>query len=448
MWRLLWDTTRPLSFQHGNLPSGTAENQPAVGCFSPEEVALVAEVELHVCASLRHLARASSEDIVPAFHASGASHGCVEFDPLDPLATAEESREDSGLLSPCRNVYSTGSCKMQAGRGTDHTDDSAPRLGDDGDGSGNEGETVDASLTSSFAKAFERVVLVAWTLFVHSQLVNALLRGDIVCCVAWSMRFMGIGEPWSMRRIHELVVSTLEVLVEPHGPGADAARSCPQALHFLRDSCETYLRLPVIPRFKARLHRAISELCDLGVLSHGASPSEDAGHPGLQAVIAAILSPDGVANEAGQPSVAYGPDESPEALPASRAHDPLHERFRGLAAEAAAAHLGGACALNARQRLLGGAEALALLRAGGPRAEERRRHFEDVLASVPQRARCLADLEDDERASGEGGPPGAIGPEDVLVDVWADLREFEALTRLVGQDNCGFCCTPSRRPQF
>uniref|UniRef100_A0A7S4RHC3 Uncharacterized protein n=2 Tax=Alexandrium monilatum TaxID=311494 RepID=A0A7S4RHC3_9DINO len=469
-WQPLWDAARlPGPQTHGTrspAAAGAAEGRPEVSCFGPDEAALVAEVELHVCAAIRHLARASNEEGAAAWHSPGASRGCVEFEAVDPLSPAKEGMEEACSLSPKGGVQ-RGADGRDRGEGADRADAN-------GKGGGMDMAAAEVHPTPAFAKALERLVLLAWTFFVHAQLMNALLRGDVMCCVAWALRFMGVGDPWSLRRIHELVVNAFEVLVEhPRGPEDDDAgteEGCggnPPELRFLHEACAVYLRLPVIPRFEVRLRRSVADLCELGLLQQGSGNDlapEEGGRPGLPSVIAALLDPEMCQGEA---SLAYGPDESPETLQAARADDGLHMLFRRRLLEAMAEHLEegtvAGCALEARRRLLCGAEALALLQQGGgawpgrekEEAEEAARQglLPEVLASVPQppppqrlRARSLAELE--ERGNEEhSGLQEGIGPEDVLLDVWADLREFEALSRLVARDNCGFCCSsPGRHP--
>merc|ERR1712129_75277 len=250
-----------------------------------------------------------------------------------------------------------------------------------------------------------------------------------------------------------------EMAVERHtgdGCAADGQAGAPSTsdLTFLHESCAIYLRVPIIPRFEARLRRCVSGLCDSGLLQPGSSldPSatgDHTGKPGLQLVVDSIVSPASSKDVSGGPAGSeFG--SSGKGLGAFRVADRVRACFRETLMAAAEGHLDCGCALDVRRRVLAGMQAALLLMSGDSWSEERQFFFVEALASVPQRPSCLVvreeefeevQDEDDDDSFPELRSTSAVVLEDVTLDLWADLQDGEVFSRIVCRDRCGLCCT-------
>jgi len=282
----------------------------------------------------------------------------------------------------------------------------------------------------------ERIVEVAWAFFLHAHLLDALLHGDVIRSVAWCMRFLGVGEPWSLRRIQELVITALEVMVEHRGGLEDLSAG---ALQFLHESCETYLGVPIIPRFQGRLRKSVSGLCESGIFKREGSRDDPSSKTTLDTLIASILDVD---------SSSAAPqqfDETGKGLEAFRKADNLHAVFRRTVLESVFAHAGTGCTFDAYGRVMAGAEASSSLQSGASWIDGQRQEFLEVISCVPQAGRRsvgLAALE--EPASGHPSNTIGVGLEDVMLDLHADLQDGEVSWRNSGRGKCGICCTTKK----
>lgn len=212
----------------------------------------------------------------------------------------------------------------------------------------------------------------------------------------WAVRFLGLAEPWGLRRAQELVLHALELMVEhPAGMATvpDKGReSLPESWSCLREACMTYLAAPIIPRFEGRLKKSVSGLIDLGLRSvppgggaDGATPlSGDQCQVALEKTLSLLLGPEGGEDNSGGARPRREFDGSGKGLGGLRAGDGVHGALRRVLAEAALGHLEVGCRLPARRAVLAGAQAIAEHGSGGAWPEEQRRHLLEVLSSVPE----------------------------------------------------------------
>lgn len=325
-------------------------------CLSPADASLIAEAEAQTCASLRHLARACP--------------------PAWPVCTGR------GAAPAIRPVA---------------TDAAAPLAG--------------LPLTPDFAARAEELLDAAWAFFLRTRLTDAIIRGDLLGAGAWAMRCLGLGQPWSLRRLHEFVVLVLELLSEgldPKSPGdmvdVGGAGVGAGALWFFCEAGACYVGIPVIPRLEARLHRCLVGLADktskLVQLATLHAPEHREALDGFLATIATLASATKVVGNFG------GPDFS-ATLRKLRAGDALHVAFsRGLAEGVFEHNDAQSCPLDAAVVVAAGAEAAVELCGGAAWPSERRSRLMSALA-------CLEgpDLEDFEEQS-----PRALSLDDVSVE--------------------------------
>jgi len=344
----------------------------AAGCMSSRELDIITEVEVHVSAALRHLGHASSHlhEVGELFSADLRGDG--------KKGNAEAQWEDASTAED-------GSVAAEGGRafptyGTTPKDSSMSPKAIPPISSFESQISLDDSdkLGPSFATCQSTFGEAIWTFFVHLQLVSALFRGDVLLLCAWSLRLLGLPGPWSLRRLQEFVVGTLELLVErPDGLSKEPPSQ--EALRFFWDACATYLTAPVIPRLQTRLKNSVAALRKSGVLRQEVVGD---GSKRLQQSIAAIL---------GETSVEGNFDGTGNALEAFRASDELHEAFQRAMREAVVARVDRGCPLDVRNHTLKSFEALSappLLRK--PMSEAKRKELLQALASVPQHDRIKA----------------------------------------------------------
>lgn len=383
------------------------------GCLSFQEVDLVAEVEVHVCAALRHLARASEQEAQAARVARmgpGASRGRVGFEAatarcfLDEGPECELSSTGSGA-DDCTSAKSGAEVRPTSKKGS--IDDVASpaastRAGNDGSESGRDGCDSSSSGTGygpAFAACFERLVQVAWAFYLRVQLLGALLRGDALESATWSVRFLGLAEPWGLRRVQELALHTLEFTVEmlQTSKGLEVANT-DDAWKGLREACIAYLGAPVIPRFESRLKRSVSSMSDLGLRPQksrksvystaGESMNGDLDIAGdLEKTLLSLLGDCGVGVQGTTATTGTSAprqfDGSGRGLGAFRAADQHHAAFRKTLVEATSGHCEGICQLDPLWPTLAGAEAAAKMRVHSSWPPERHRHMLEVLSSMP-----------------------------------------------------------------
>jgi len=499
------------------------------GCLSSMEADLIAEVEVHVCAALRHLARASEQEAAAARAARmgpGASRGRVGFEAMsnlvgdtmgvDECSGCELSSTGSGCEELPTAQHNEYRCQFKVDTDTaaDDMGDPSPvastRAGNDGSESGGdwcESSTSGAGMGPAFAACLERLIEVTWAFLLRVQLIDAVLRGDVLQSAAWSVRFLGLAEPWGLRRVQELTLHALELLADdPETLKLDSDAALDTAWDCLREACAAYLGAPIIPRFEARLKRSVERLAKLGLRRprssgcSGDSGSNGSGSPNatslqggqqsvrweaaLEKTLSALLEPDGGAG-AGSQGADSGRaprqfDGSGRGLRAFRSADRLYASFRRALVEATAGHPDGCCHLDARTPVLVGAEAAALLSARGPWSDQKRRQLSEVLGCIPLQLLPSATLQvqppgsapaphsiacshsiglepgglDD--ASDEGCPAaaGLEGGGILLEDVQLDVEKLLAPRRTAGlpgtpkdaaQDPWGLCCSGGNR---
>lgn len=366
---------------------------PSFASLSHEENALIAEVEVHVCAALRHLSRVAASDDQVA---------------VDVDCEAEPSTQSGGVSS-----------RWQA-----------------------------------FATCRQSMMEAAWVFFLHANLNKSVLSGDIQVAAGWAIRFLGVGGPWTLRRLQELVVVAFEVLLDfftaerTSAAGAEHRGLPPEIdarMIFLRDSCVAYLSAPIIPRFQTRLRRCVAGLREAGFFAPRGAESAS-----LDGVIAHLLG-EGDANVEVQQKF----DGSGKGLELFREKDALHSAFCKAFTHASEQHLDGSCVLDVRQNVLHGANTVSILRSGDPWSKEDRANFLRTVGCVPEAERAsrkeisggslssLSALEVDED---DIKGLSIVGPEDVRLGWECDLKNGGlGLAKLIaGMDGCGGFCSAQR----
>eukprot|EP00927_Polykrikos_kofoidii_P050451 TRINITY_DN44367_c0_g1_i1.p1 TRINITY_DN44367_c0_g1~~TRINITY_DN44367_c0_g1_i1.p1 ORF type:complete len:729 (+),score=102.38 TRINITY_DN44367_c0_g1_i1:142-2328(+) len=395
------------------------------GCVSSDEASVVAEAETHICAALRHLARASAREdaahlvMTARWSGSGASLGRVGFEAVDPL------RDDAASTSPvssdeCFPGGSTkGNAPSEGNDGTMHTaemerlatpearqdychgDDlcghsgqhnevysgeaawQAARANSATDGGSDPHGNRRPTLPPSFSPFFDRLVDVAWVFFLRMRLADALLHGDLLRSATCAVRLLGLGEPWKCKIVQEFVVLTLEFVAEKLTAShiseiCAGGERCSEQDSFrgFQEACALYLIVPIIPRFEARLRR-----CVRGLSKSGAFTAHVGGiGSSLKAALSEISSwSEGHGDDASRPQF----DESGKGLKVFRASDPLHRMLREALASAVDDHSAGACTLDAARVAVAGAEALMRLNNGPSWTPENRWRFINRVGSVP-----------------------------------------------------------------
>lgn len=265
----------------------------------------------------------------------------------------------------------------------------------------------------AFAACFERLIEVVWAFYLRAQLLNALLRGDALESASWSVRFLGLAEPWGLRRVQELTLHGLELTSEilQGGIGQEAEmsrQSLDGAWHQLREACVAYLGAPIIPRLDARLKRSVSSLSELGLRPsssfHNPGPDSTIDEPvpsrvcgdtdetiaakdvvgKLEKKLASLLGPGGHGSPGG---IGASPprqfDEKGRGLRAFRSSDAVHTAFRRAFVEAAAGHPDGKCQLDPRHAVIQGAEVATMLGKEPAWSTEGFGQLREVLSSTP-----------------------------------------------------------------
>lgn len=430
-WRRVWGRGPEDGPGEGATRVGAGARRPARAAFSSctaEEALLSREAEVHVCASLRHLARARElrttelQSRRAEAYAVEPGHGQRRQPGCSPQGEASD-----GTLVVAAPVESEEAEDRLAAPESEGGQEEAAMPSD------GEGDAADP-----FAAPCRALADAAWAFFLRERLVDAALRGDALASAAWALRLLGVAGPWNRRRLQEAVILALEILAEhpsgaPQGHcdggggSAEAGASAPRALDLFQYACAAYLEAPVIPRFKARLSRALERLRSLGLF--GAHPdAEEAGSARAAGVARAVAIAMG---EAGAGATPHQFDESGQGLESFRAADEVHTAFaRALAREALDDHAAGRCSLDAQGLSIASAEAAMELGGGASWPEDERSDLLDTASSVPQLARParnLADMEVAEFADSLGLSvtdlaPG-IGLDDVRLDVGADMRD-------------------------
>jgi len=303
-------------------------------CLSSSEADLMKEAETHLCAALRHLsAIAGAISAVRSFKESGGFHD-LELGP---------SIDSARLCRECSDL---------------------------------DGVSLD------YDRLFKELLEVAWPFFLRTQLSNALLEGDILRAAAWAVQFLGIAEPWGLRRVQELTSLGLELAAEHLSVRSSSATQDAgqdgDAWNLLRGACAAYLTVPIIPRFETRLRRTVSRLAELGLYRHVGSAEESCGQSALERSLNEILKPEQ------QTASSRDFDAAGTNLVAFRDADALYVAFRQELSNVAVEHLDGSCELEVQKAAIAGIEAICALEVGGAMQESRQLQLEEAVASVLQ----------------------------------------------------------------
>eukprot|EP00435_Cladocopium_sp_Y103_P074739 s50_g50.t2 len=211
---------------------------------------------------------------------------------------------------------------------------------------------------------------------------SAVFLGDVFRLAHWSLRLLGLSQPWPLRRrpgavtLHDFALSSLELLLEQ---GEDLEGSRAAAKTWLTESCSFYLGVPVIPRMQSRMRNCLHAL--------------RRGNWFSSSVLDELLNLETDSSDF---------DATGSNLQAFRAEDPMHSSFQRLIREAVIGRVDRSCHLDCRQQGLK-AQCSAPLNCSAWTKSRRCQLLLEVLNSVPQepRQRVLQLLDEetpDERA--------------------------------------------------
>lgn len=341
-------------------PEGTAhaghvkdEEAWTFGCLNSAEAELLSEVEVHLCAALRHLSRASQ--------LVAASSATVEHLGTGPMSKDNGQVADPNSKSADYSEFSCSTCEdfnsdaySSSDESTRHSPPDVEQLSD----------RRAARLAEVLHESFRRLTETMWVFLLRAEICDALLRGDVLQAAAWALRFLGIAEPWGLRKVQDLALNTLELANEYLSNSAiPTDGSTSYAWGSLRASCEVYLGAPIIPRFEVRFRQIVSRLADLGLRT--TSPTER-----LESSLRALLEP----READMPRKFDG---SGAILEAFRWNDDVYTAFHQAVALSAATHLDGCCQMEPCGAVLAGVEVVSSFGA-------RRHDLLEVVSCVPE----------------------------------------------------------------
>eukprot|EP00913_Durusdinium_trenchii_P029368 g27531.t1 len=183
----------------------------------------------------------------------------------------------------------------------------------------------------------------------------AVFVGDVFRLVHWSLRLLGLSQPWPLRRLHDFTLSTLELFLEQ----AEDEEKRSESQTLLADVGAFYLGVPVIPRMQARMRGCL----------HGLRRNSWLELELLDALLAVE-------------EVNF--DAKGENLVAFRREDPLHQRFQRCLREAVIGRVDRSCSLDGRR----GVQALCNAPLSGAWTKSRRcQPLQEVLSSLPQEPR-------------------------------------------------------------
>jgi len=340
IWRQLLEATNC-----GHLEEDSSDAF-SFSCQSCTEAALVDEFELHLCAALRHLSAASTSLTQPAAQEvtelSDAIPSCGSTAGASNACQCSEAAEIKGAMASA-----TVACALN--------------------------ESAKVRLDSALNTCLGELVDVAWAFYLRTQLVNSLLQGDVLRTTAWAVQFLGVAEPFGLRRVQDLAALSLEFAVEHLGAASSRSACEPQAWNTLRGACAAYLCVPIIPRFQARLRKAVTRLVELGLCG-----KDEAGcQPSLQRTLDTLLRPE---ETSAAPACQF--DASGAGLATFRSSDHLHVAFRKALVASASSHRDGRCQLDVHQAVTEGIEAVASFGAGGPMPSDRSLQLLEVTSSL------------------------------------------------------------------
>lgn len=350
-------------------PCEAGSSQAGVACLSQEEVELVTEIELHLCAALRQLCRAGRQ------------------------------------VSPMHGKVFTKALQ---------------------------GSPATMAADSDQSEVREALVEAAWAFLIYCQLITALCSGDVLLLAAWAFRLLGIAVPWSLKRLQELCLLTLELLVESPCAIGEEDRT---AKALMSKIGAIYLQASIIPRFSSRLERCVDKLRELRILR-----SLDEG-----------------TNQDGQSPPAEF-DATGRGLRSVRETDPTFLAFCRTIQNSASGHLDVGCPLEPSTKLLAEAKALFALATCPAGGEQQRQWLLEVLAvarqdqtpEAPHSSFCLdvvdEMLENQDDHVDQNGLLEPIG----LADVRLDMQKPEPgiASPPAAASRCGsLCCGGAMDPR-
>eukprot|EP00933_Yihiella_yeosuensis_P063347 TRINITY_DN66466_c0_g1_i1.p1 TRINITY_DN66466_c0_g1~~TRINITY_DN66466_c0_g1_i1.p1 ORF type:complete len:546 (+),score=84.21 TRINITY_DN66466_c0_g1_i1:66-1640(+) len=412
IWQRLWDTSR---YWQSEAESGFARTS----CFSREEAQLINEVEMQISCALRQIGHttALNNQVLKLF---------TQVDtPSSPSAVKSTVTNPDEARLPENDI----------------TNSSAEQKQEVLDIDGEVAKDKSFFLTT-FRSVEDKLCEASWAFFLHSQVVTAALNGDVVLLAAWSLRMLGLAGPWSLRRLHEFVVSCLELLVEfpqdAHGTTPFSVGS-----QLFLDSCAAYLATPVIPRLQARLRKCVSTLRERGLLRQEVSPSVD----GLQNAISSLLGEGPEGSQAAAEFDGTGKNSKP-----FRDADPLFVDFKRTLRKSVVDRLDISCPLLARASPLSSLKVVSHLSQVSQKDQKLLLH---VLAPVPQdeavaafkrlssNGRNLERLEEGPVQDQLRTPRAPISPEDIALQT---CGEISPVTFTPGSDGIfPFCCSSAAK---
>eukprot|EP00929_Paragymnodinium_shiwhaense_P112701 TRINITY_DN80968_c0_g1_i1.p1 TRINITY_DN80968_c0_g1~~TRINITY_DN80968_c0_g1_i1.p1 ORF type:complete len:616 (+),score=151.95 TRINITY_DN80968_c0_g1_i1:82-1929(+) len=381
---------------------GGSPSACAFACLSSEEASTIAESEAHICAALQHLANASAWEsaVRRASAAAAAADASAAMAAAAAAKVAEEVTRDSQLQQ--RQEESTSPDLEEAS--VENTSGSAsPSKAREETAASEETSDSVLPLPPAYVEWLQKLQEIIWAFWIRARLAEALLEGEPLRAAAWAVRCLGLGEPWGLKKIQELVAMSLESAAEtltepgyarvPTGASMQTSgivvASADEPLRAFQEACSVYLGVPVIPRFEARVRRCVSDLSERGAFSQSRprGDSEISVHDtrlqaALDEALAKALRLEQGLEDGDAPATRF--DDAGKSLEAFRSKDWLYVGVKELVLRTAARHRrGNRCSVNTVSVVAAGAEAALRMRAGGdPWPQQRQRDFKDAMRSL------------------------------------------------------------------
>ena len=210
LWQRIW-------------PGNEDPKMVSVFVLTTREIRILEELEIHVSAALMHLGHASSH-----LHEVGKLF-------------SSDLRQREAALSD-REVKDDGNEEAIS----EVESEVEPDTPDTGGG-----------LAARFAQCLDNLSKVLWAFHVHVQLSHAAFQGDVPLLAVWSLRLLGLAEPWPLRRLHDFTLSVLELVL------SEGQEMHAESKHLLQEASSVYLAVPVIPRMQGRMRSCLRGLRSL-----------------------------------------------------------------------------------------------------------------------------------------------------------------------------------------